>query len=101
MGSCGDGEVHLLARRARGSNPGFATSSLEIGYLLLPSCDVTERLLKGGKILKTTQPKSYFILIKCAMNFLFNECVSFSWVHGGMNWSAGQKNGVNREAVLE
>ena len=37
------------------SNHGVATLISEIGYLLLPSRDMTEILLKGCKTLKTTQ----------------------------------------------
>ena len=52
--------VNLLACRVRGlgSSPGLTTAISEIEYLLLPNRDMTEILLKQGKILKTTQPKS-------------------------------------------
>ena len=47
-------------------NSGLATSISEIWYVLLSSHDMTWRLLKGCKILKTTQPKprSYFCIHK-------------------------------------
>ena len=45
----------LAEQRVRGSVPRLAIS--EIRYLLLPSRDMTERLPKRRKVLKTTQPK--------------------------------------------
>ena len=48
----------LAEQGVRGSIPGLATSISEIGYLLLLSRDVTERLLKRHKFLKTTQPNN-------------------------------------------
>ena len=57
-GSSGGVVVKLLACRAsgRGSISGLATTVSEIGYLLLPSCDMAEILLKWHKSSK--QPPS-------------------------------------------
>ena len=41
---------------SKSSNPGVAASISDIGYFLLPSRHMTERLLKRCKILKTTHP---------------------------------------------
>ena len=45
--------LDLQSKRVQGSNPGFATSISEILYLLLPSPNASERLLKQCKIFKT------------------------------------------------
>ena len=49
--------VKLIACKARGSNLHLTTRSSEIGYLLLPSCNMTEIMLKQRKSSKQpTQP---------------------------------------------
>ena len=51
----------LAAQEARGSIPGLAATISEIGYLLLPSRDMAERLLKRRKSSKqpTKQAKNF------------------------------------------
>ena len=46
-----------------GLNLGLATSISEIGYLLLPSRDMIEILLKWCKILKTTKPNLHVLWV--------------------------------------
>ena len=61
VGSIGGVVVKLLACGARGPGlvSGLAATISEIGYLLLPSCDIAERSLKRLlKILKTTTNQS-------------------------------------------
>ena len=65
-------EILRLLRKGRGPNPVFATSVLEIVYLLLPSRDMTERLLKRRKMFKIIQPWTVKCVLENAANIVHN-----------------------------